>query len=95
LVSTCKTIAWSIVGGFNPIYGTHWQFDPAAAVAFKLGLVLHGSRSASVAYHLIVDFKTSAPINPWTHDRNDDRRRRVRSVARASPVLRVVKVTTI
>jgi len=82
------------VGGFNPIYGTHWKFDPAAAVAFKLSLVLHGSRCASVAYHLIVDFKTSAPVNPWTHGRNDDRRRKVGSVARASPVLRVVKVTT-
>jgi len=39
LASTVKTIAWSIEGGFNPICGTHRQFDPAAAVAFKLGLV--------------------------------------------------------
>jgi hypothetical protein len=38
LASTAKTIAWSIEGGFNPIYGTHGQFDGAVAVAFKLGL---------------------------------------------------------
>src|SRR5262249_61984621 len=36
LVSTCKTIAWSIVGGFNPIYGTHWKFD-CGGVQAKFG----------------------------------------------------------